>query len=91
MSDTQDTIAGLRRRRPDPLFEYLRNRFADRVVLTFSEIEDLLGVALPASARTDAGWWTAPQSVGAPQRPWTMANRSASPNLRAMSVLFERA
>ena len=33
------------------LFKYLRDRYANRVVLTFSEIEDLLGFELPEGAR----------------------------------------
>ena len=32
------------------LYKYLHDRFADRVVLTFSEIESLIGFALPAAA-----------------------------------------
>jgi hypothetical protein len=33
------------------LYKYLDGRFADRVVLKFTEIEDLLGFALPDLAR----------------------------------------
>lgn len=74
-----------------PLFEFLNSRFADRVVMRFNEIEDLLGFALPSAARTEAGWWTNPESVdGVHRLSWTTAKRTASPNLRAMSVLFER-
>ena len=39
------------------LFEYLRDRFSDRLVLTFRQIEDLLGFALPAPARVQRDWW----------------------------------
>jgi hypothetical protein len=38
------------------LHEYLEKRFAD-TVLTLQQLQDLLGVALPASALTDSAWW----------------------------------
>ena len=38
------------------LYTYLRDRYANRVVLTFAEIEDLLGFALPDPARLQRGW-----------------------------------
>ena len=38
------------------LYKYLRDRYADRVVLTFAEIEDLLGFALPQQARAQSQW-----------------------------------
>jgi hypothetical protein len=76
-----------------PLFTYLDRRFADRVVLTFDEMEDILGGALPEGARLDATWWAAPPG-DAPSQPhalaWTNANRTATPNLPAHCVAFER-
>jgi hypothetical protein len=73
---------------------YLLNRYANRVVLTFSEIEDLLGFSLPNRARLDPGWWAVgSSSIAGPQRSdtWVLANRTATPNLLARSVVFERA
>jgi hypothetical protein len=73
---------------------YLLNRYASRVVLTFSEIEDLLGFSLPNRARLDPGWWAdSRSSIEGPQRSdtWVLANRTATPNLPAQSVVFERA
>ena len=73
---------------------YLLDRYADRVVLTFSEIEDLLGFSLPNRARLDPAWWAvSDSSIPGPQRSdsWVLANRTATPNLLARSVLFERA
>jgi hypothetical protein len=72
---------------------YLLNRYANRVVLTFSEIEDLLGFSLPKRARLDPGWWAlGDSSIPGPQRldTWVLANRTATPNLPAQSVVFER-
>jgi hypothetical protein len=76
-----------------PLHEYLANRYADCVVLTFSQIEDLLGGALPDTARVRHEWWTSTDSV-ADKSPcsnaWVMAGRTARPNLLASTVAFER-
>jgi hypothetical protein len=41
-----------------PLFDYLSGNRSDEILLTLSEIEALLGSALPASARTTRGWWS---------------------------------
>ena len=75
-----------------PLFQFLNTRFADRVVLRFGEIEDLIGFTLPTAARTKTDWWTEAESeVGIHRRAWMLARRTASPNLEARTVLFERA
>ena len=95
LRDMIDTIDGGGRRvntgEYQLLHKYLRDRFADRVVLTFGEIEDLLGFPLPAAARLDAAWWgggTADRT--AQSDAWTLAHRTATVNLRARSVVFER-
>ena len=75
------------------LQKYLTARYADAVVLTFAQIEDLLGFPLPDPARVETGWWdsAAPgESPSAQWQSWTLAKRMATPNLRAETVLFER-
>jgi hypothetical protein len=75
----------------ESLHKYLANRYADMVVLTFSQLEDLLGFALPDSARTQQEWWTSTdsdKSSGADA--WILAGRTAKPNLLARTVAFER-
>jgi hypothetical protein len=75
------------------LHKYLANRYADVIVLTFGQIEDVLGSALPELARTYHAWWTKGETdVGGPPHAdaWTMAGRTATPNLRAQTVTFER-
>jgi hypothetical protein len=75
------------------LNKYLRERFADRVVLTFSEIEDLLGFSLPEPARLHLEWWsTAKVSEGgsAQAEAWTLASRTAVVNLSSQRVVFDR-
>jgi hypothetical protein len=76
-----------------PLHKYLDARYAIAVVLTFAEIEDLIGFALPDLARRQREWW-APTEAGGPaaqSRSWVEASRTATPNLLAQTVLFERA
>ena len=76
------------------LYRYLENRYANTVVLTFAQIEDLLGFALPAQARLHKTWWTDPQTdVPRPHYSdsWILASRTATPNLLAETVVFERA
>ena len=75
------------------LQKYLTARYADAVVLTFGQIEDLLGFALPEPARIEPGWWAvaAPGATASVQsQSWTLAKRTATPNLPAETVLFER-
>jgi hypothetical protein len=76
-----------------PLQKYLRDRFADRVVLTFSQIEDLIGFPLPDPARHDRTWWdlvAANARRPAQSDAWSLASRTASVNLPAQTVAFER-
>jgi hypothetical protein len=75
------------------LSKYLRDRYADRIVLTFSEIEDLLGFSLPVAARLHREWWDEPNSTtdrSAQADAWKLASRTASVNMLAQIVLFER-
>jgi hypothetical protein len=75
------------------LYKYLRDRFADRLVLTFGQIEDLLGFSLPGPARAQRDWWggTEPDEDRSRQSDaWTLAGRTASVNLSAQCVTFER-
>lgn len=76
------------------LYTYLENRYANTVVLTFAEIEDLLGFSLPDLARLREDWWLHPDPDAT--RPcysdsWILASRTAKPNLRALTVVFDRA
>jgi hypothetical protein len=76
------------------LYKYLENRYANMVVLTFGEIEDLLGFALPDQARLHREWWTDTETnVAGPNHSdsWILASRTAVPNLLAHTVAFERA
>lgn len=77
-----------------PLQKYLTDRYANTVVLRFTEIEDLLGFKLPDLARLQPAWWANPDADGTPSvqsGSWTHASRTAKPNLLARTVVFERA
>jgi hypothetical protein len=75
------------------LHRYLRDRYANRVVLTFAEIEDLLGFPLPDLARVHLAWWDGGDFARDPSTQsfaWTLAGRTATVNLTAQHVVFER-
>lgn len=72
------------------LREYLQERYANRVVLTFAEIEDLLGFPLPEHARVDQAWWGGGARPSTQSDAWTVAGRTATVNLLAQNVVFER-
>jgi hypothetical protein len=74
------------------LHTYLDNRFADTVVLTFAQVEDIVGFRLPEQAMAQPAWWTGETAGGSPQTDaWTLARRTAVPNLDARIVSFARA
>ena len=75
------------------LYKYLRHRFADRLVLTFGQIEDLVGFSLPGAARVQPEWWGRTETAPDHSRhsdAWTLAGRTATVNLSAQCVTFER-
>jgi hypothetical protein len=73
------------------LYTYLERRYASNVVLTFEQMEALLGFALPACARTERDWWTSSSSdTDHHSEAWSVAQRTATPNLLARNVSFER-
>ena len=75
------------------LYTYLVNRYADTVVLTFADIEDLLGSKLPEQARLGQEWWLNTDSVGeraSHSDSWKLARRTAKPNLLSQTVMFTR-
>ena len=103
-SATPSTLRDALAETPDPpgrvmsgkymlLYKYLQNRYANRVVLTFAEIEDLLGFTLPGQARLHREWWTDAETdvAGSPHSDsWILARRTAVPNMLARTVAFER-
>ena len=72
------------------LYTYLAHRYAAVVVLTFEQIEALLGFPLPTNARTEREWWTDNADAQRYSAAWTGAGRTAAPNLIAGTITFER-
>ena len=73
------------------LYTYLGNRSPSIVVLTFDQMEAVLGFALPASARTQPDWWAGPPvRCLCHSSAWTETGRTATPDLPRRTVTFER-
>jgi hypothetical protein len=72
------------------LYIYLEHRYASIVVLTFEQIDALLGFALPTAARIEREWWTDTVDSQRHSAAWTTAGRTAAPNLAAGTIAFER-
>lgn len=74
-----------------PLYAYLERRHASYVVLTFEQIESLLGFSLPATAWTEREWWTGQTGhVEGHSDAWALVERTATPNLLTRTVAFTR-
>ncbi len=72
------------------LYTYLEHRYASVVVLTFEQMESLLGFALPTGARTGREWWTDTGDAQHQSAAWIQAGRTAAPNFGARTITFER-
>lgn len=71
----------------EPLQKFLKSKQSNRLIMTFSEVEDVLGFKLPASAYKYMAWWD-----GASQHTqaysWSKAGFTAKPNLKEKKVEF---
>lgn len=78
------------RSRYEPLRTYLVGRPETTVLATFAQIEEILGVALPASARKYRPWWANEQAgTHVHARAWLDAGRrTSSVDLQAGTVEF---
>ena len=75
-----------------PLFTYLQQAGGEPVTCTFAQIENLLGSALPGSARKRAGWWSNRSQGAVQSAAWMGAGyHAADVDLVAETVRFERA
>lgn len=74
-----------------PLATYLRRQPGERVPLTFSEIEQVLGCALPASKRYPA-WWSNSPTNNPMTRVWLEAGFvTEQVDIPAQRLTFRRA
>ncbi|WP_342598104.1 hypothetical protein MHB48_10830 [Psychrobacillus sp. FSL H8-0483] len=71
----------------EPLHKYLKSKDSRRFVMTFLEVEEVLGFNLPVSASKYMAWWdSASQHTQAYS--WTKAGFQAKPNLSEKKVEF---
>jgi hypothetical protein len=61
-----------------PLFEHLLFSGQGRIVMAFSEIEEIIGAALPPSARQREEWWTNSENGHSQARAWRRASYRTS-------------
>lgn len=74
-----------------PLFRYLQRQRAEKLVLSFTQIERLLASRLPASARTHRGFWSNREQGGLQAAAWLEARYEvASVDLAERRVTFAR-
>src|ERR1700759_3256177 len=57
----------------DVLTGFLKSQLTGRVAVTFTEVEEALGFALPASAYTHPAWWSNDPTGHAQARAWVAA------------------
>ncbi len=73
------------------LGRYLRGQGKDSVPVSFAEIERILGVPLPGSARTHRSWWSNNPENNVATRQWLAAGyQTERVDLRKEKVVFRR-
>ena len=76
----------------DPIENHLRNLTGDRWVVSFSEIESILGRSLPASARKHEPWWSNSHADGRHNSAWLDAGWMCTDlSLSRQCVTFRKA
>lgn len=77
----------------DPLSEFLRDQSTNSVTLSFKQIENILRMELPATARSRDEWWANedPQSTRHVQsKAWMQNGFTASVDIESEVVEFTR-
>ncbi|HEY2707697.1 MAG TPA: hypothetical protein VGI95_06545 [Caulobacteraceae bacterium] len=75
----------------EPLGRRLRHATSDRIRFSFSEIESILGFALPGSARSYAPWWANTGGSHVQAKAWLDAGwRTCDVDVPGEQVSFER-
>lgn len=74
-----------------PLYQFLNEQAEDAVYMTFSEIESMIGAALPQSARNNKAWWSNRRSGGLQSAAWMDAKfKVAKIDVKGEKVSFQR-
>lgn len=75
----------------EPLTEFLRKQRADRIEMTFAEIQAVIGTKLPSSAKLYRAWWSNNPSNSVMTAAWRDAGfRSEQVDMNAGTVIFCR-
>ena len=75
----------------DPLGAHLRRRTADRIAMSFREIEQVTGVSLPAKSQHSRAWWSNNPGNNVMTKVWLDAGfETAEVDLKAHTVVFVR-
>jgi hypothetical protein len=75
----------------DPLRRYLENRNAQQVPMTFAEVEGVLGLPLPPSAKAHATWWSNNTGTHVGVRAWRDAGwKTSRVDVSSERVVFVR-
>jgi len=77
----------------DPLRLHLKRVATSSTVLTFTEIERVIGTSLPPTAGKRSEWWAneiSPASRHVQCHAWRDAGFNAFPNLTGQTVTFRR-
>jgi hypothetical protein len=75
----------------DPLTTHLKSRRTAEVPMSFIEIEQLLGFALPASSATHRAWWSNNPQNNVMTRAWLKAGyRTTEVDIPGRKLVFRR-
>jgi len=75
----------------EPLAQFLRRQQAAEVRLTFAEIERIVGVRLPPSARKQRAWWSNNPQNSVMTKVWLAAGfRSEQVDMEARKLVLRR-
>ncbi len=75
----------------EPLTEFLRLQPRDRIAMTFSEIERIVGFKLPASAVEHRAWWSNNPSNSVMTKAWLDAGfQSEQVDMAGRKLIFSR-
>jgi len=75
----------------EPLSDFLRKQRTDQIVLTFGEIERIVGFKLPPSAKKYRAWWSNSPSNSVMTEAWLEAGfESEQVDMEGRKLVFRR-
>jgi len=75
----------------EPLSDYLRRQRSDQIALTFGEIEQIVGLKLPQSAKEYRAWWSNNPSNSVMTKAWLDAGfESEQVDMESRKLVFRR-